>query len=211
VVPPADDGCALHPTALFCSGFEAATLTGFATAGAVLPSVVSSPTFSGAGALRAETSGADTESQAVYPISLVDGGTVYLRAWMWIPAGAVVDSLRLAGVGNVALSDWGSALALSGGALALENAAGVIAGTGDPVPYDQWFCVTLEVLLDHGAGTLRASLNGSVVAEASDLDTLSEGGAIGVWTGIERSTQVGSATILTDQVLLDTQPVTCTD
>jgi hypothetical protein len=211
VAAPADDGCAFHPTALFCSGFEDPTLAGFTTAGAVLPIVVSAPTFSGAGALRAETSGADTESQAVYPISLTNSGMVYLRAWIFVPADAAIDSLRLVGVGDDTQSDWGSAVALSGGAVALETNGGVVAGTGGPVPRDQWLCLTLEVSLDHGAGTLRASVNDSVVAEASGLDTLAGGGAVRVWTGIERAPQAGAATILTDQVLVDTQPVGCTD
>lgn len=204
--------CAEHPDALLCSGFDDEALSEWMITGEPDSTLgaTGSPRYAGRSALeaRVETFNGRSRFIAAYPPQT--SGTLYLRAWMFVPRGTVLENLHTITVGDGDTPDWGVNLEFYAGALAVETPVLPPAGDGVAVPIGRWFCLQAEIDLDDDAGAVRAWLDRRPAVSLRDADTLPEAGARNLTVGIDHLAQEDAATVFFDELLLDLEPTSCT-
>ena len=208
---PAEDGCASHPDALFCSSFEGADLA--AEAATLLDGGELAHTteraLSGSGALATAVDTDDGRSRARYDIAPQTTGTLYLRAWLYLDIDDTSSlHLHTITVGSVDTATHGTDAHILGGKLGFSFPnAGDVEGRAS-VPARAWFCVRLEIALGASDGAARIWLNEELSAEVEGADTLPPDGVHNLSVGIDRSERAG-VRLLIDDLLLATSPVSC--
>lgn len=203
--------CAGHPEALLCSGFDSEALPEWTITGAPDSTLAAAeaPRYAGSSALEARVETFNGRSRFIASYPPQTSGTLYLRAWMFVPSGTALENLHTITVGDGDTPDWGVNLEFYEGALAVETptlgpAAGAVA-----VPLGRWFCVQAEIDLSDDAGAVRASLDHQPAVSLRDADTLPAAGARNLTVGIDHLAQDEAATVFFDELLLDLEPTSC--
>jgi hypothetical protein len=173
--------------------------------------VVATPRFAGTGALQADAATRGQRARLVHALTVQTSGVVYLRAWLYVPPSVTIGEIDALSLGDVDGGDWGTRLVLAGDELGASIPTGALTSLHLVVPKGQWFCVRLEVTLDATNGCVHVYLNDTEAVYAQNVHTLPANGVLNVSAGIEQSVQDGTAQLLVDQLVVDTQPVACTD
>jgi len=210
-VVDASDTCAAHPNALACSGFDEPAPAGWTASirtGGTL-GTVADPRLAGASALDARTTLTGGQSRFASEFATMTAGQLYLRAWLYVAPGTVLNDVHPIVIGDVSKADYGSKFLFSNGKLGVATSNSAVTGSID-APFGQWYCLRME--LEIGTqGSIRAYLNDAPFVDATAIDTLPAGNVHDISVGIDFSGQTDPAEIFVDQVLLDTAPVTCWD
>jgi hypothetical protein len=165
-------------TALFCDGFEDATLSAWPERDVVDGALerVGDPRYRGVGALRAAvTSGGGTAAALTDDFVTVGSGEIYFRAYCYIPSGQLLDGLSLVNAGERAApyDHVGIDVFSDDSASIWINEVGRSYGSAPAiVPRDVWLCVLLHVGIGWRDGTVELSIDGAPVASGSGTDTL---------------------------------------
>jgi len=138
----------------------------------------------------------------------VSAGTLHLRGWFQVPAGAATFNLAPVGLWASGDLDWALRLVLTQGATELWSYT-TPAASADAVTVGEWHCVEAAVTLDDDAGSVVASIDGEERLVATGLDTLPAGGVDGLVMGTVWAS--GAASVRVDRVALATSPVGCWD
>lgn len=204
-----------YPGALLCEGFEATDVAWDYTVieqGTVARTMTRAA--SGVAALEVTTTDAAAFKYArwgrngVFPA--LTSGDVYVREWLWLDGStAVTDQLSVLVFGQGAMPFPSANLLLTPGAMALR-----VDSVGTPTalefPRDRWVCVGIHLVIDATAGSSELSLDGTVVASRTGIDTLVAGGFTNLDAGVHyASTTQAAAKLWIDEIVADTQPVAC--
>ncbi len=204
--------------ALVCAGFEEELANDWPdTIVDGMASIESSAAqaHSGKRALHAMSSGPMSRAVVVRDFPAQEAGELYLRAWLYIPAGATIQIMNFLFVGDdVASNEVFEGVDFNLNAGALE----VFLPLHDPsrftselqVARDRWTCLQARVSLSHTAGELEASLDGVQALNLEGLDTLPAGGMRQFRAGVDWSSeQAEFFAIYLDDVVLSPHPVAC--
>jgi hypothetical protein len=206
-----DGRCAAHTNALACSGFEAAAEASWTPSlrpGGALE-IAAAPRFAGIGALLARTAGANGRSRLSHEFTRVDSGQLFLRAWMYAAPGTVLNDVHTIVIGDVNTGDYGSKFLYSNGMLHVASSGSAVDGSVQPA-LGEWHCLRME--LDIGAvGSIRAFVDDVKFVDAAGVDTLPAAGVHNIAVGIDFAGQAEPAEVVTDELVLDTNPVGCWD
>lgn len=201
----------VHAGALFCEGFEDPQLPAWGTPEAGI-SQVATPAYRGAGALRAEATGAEAEVRlTAVPFAPRASGDVYTRSWHFVPADTEVSHVEMLGVHNSGGVSGLAILVFDGELRAFLAGTGNVATIPGPlVPKDTWFCVESHIEIG-AAGSVQVWLDGVSTGQTSGVDTLPGTGIDRIVTGIPFTgqTQVGTAEVFIDELVIDDQPIGC--
>jgi hypothetical protein len=201
--------CAGHAGATACSGFDEAIPTGW-TDGSTTGNEISTSTdlsFAGAASLVAHVSGSGGRSRLLHEFPSMTTGSLYLRAWLYMEPGTVVDDVHSIVVGDADSGDYGTKFLYSNGKLRVATPKLDVTGDVAP-PFGHWYCLRLELTVG-AAGSVRAYLDDQMFAEEPNVNTLPAAGVHNVSAGIDFAGQAEPAQLLVDELLLDTQPVAC--
>ena len=201
--------CAGHAGATACSGFDEAVPAGWTDASTAGSEVAMSkdPRFAGGASLSAKISGSGGRSRLVHEFPSMNSGSLYLRAWLYIEPGTVMNDVHSIVVGDVDTGDYGTKFLYSNGKLRVATPSLDVTGDVEP-PFGRWYCLRLELELG-AAGSVRAYLDDQKFADQTNVPTLPAAGVHNVSAGIDFAGQAEPAQLLVDEVLLDTQPVDC--
>jgi hypothetical protein len=194
-----------------CSGFDETTPQGWTASirGGGDLETVADPHFAGTSALVARTVAANGQSRFAAEFTPQSSGPLYLRAWLYVAPGTVLNDVHPIVIGDVTKADYGSKFLFSNGQLRVTTSNTMVTGSVD-APFGQWYCLRME--LDIGLqGSIRAYLNDAKFVDATAVDTLPAGGVHNLSVGIDFAGQADPAQIFVDEVLLDTMPVSCWD
>lgn len=205
------------PGALFCDGFEQSlrsrwteTVLRDGTA-----TIVSAPVHDGVGALRGESTAAGGTG-AVFAAELGDAssGSLYLRAWVQVPAGVPVDQVVVLALGDTT-NGWVNVTLESGGVVSLlvgNDASATRPGGGPGWAEGAWRCLRLEVDIADTGGAVRlfAGDDATPIVEGTALDTLPPGNYDNLLAGVAFSApSQGPTAVLVDDVAVGTAPIAC--
>jgi hypothetical protein len=203
--------------ALWCSGFEAEDLLSeWDDIEVVMAGEVARTTeraYSGQGGLRAASNGGESVAVVIAELEPVSSGTLYLRTHMFVPAGLPTETINIMFVGSDPAPDpfVGIDINLEGGALQVFSPqADPARQTGELlIPRDRWFCLQTEIAVS-AQGSVQLLVDDTLALEATNIDTLPEGGIQLFRAGVDwSSAQQASFEIYLDDVVLDRAPVAC--
>jgi len=220
--PPVDTGPDAMTTwdcasAIFCDGFDDTSLPPWADlsvegAGSVGQS--SSEAYRGARSCRSQISnGTDRASAVADTLGAISSGTLYLRAWYYLPSADTLTDVAFA-ILQEGAPPWHhvsfSATTGNNNALWVDGPDVQVRDTTSPIPRDTWFCLQVQIDVDDSAGAVTSWIDGVVSASATDLDTRPGAGYSLLLVGIPWSTGAqGPFTLYTDEVAVDTSPIPC--
>lgn len=218
--PTASDDCAeAHQGALFCSGFESEVLAppwsfiDRSVAGEV--ERTDARTHRGQGALHASSAGPASYAYVAADLSPLRAGELYLRAHVYVPEQLPTEIMNVAFLGDDSEEEpfQGVDLNLEQGALQLYSPQIVARYTDDrAAPRGRWFCLRLELSIDDARGRARLFVDQRLALETAAFDSLPDAGVTQLRLGIDWSSeQAAYFEIYFDDVVLDTQPVGCSD
>jgi hypothetical protein len=121
----------------------------------------------------------------------------------------VIQKLHFVTIGDVNTPDWGIDLEFNEGALSVESPVLAPSGDGVGIPRGRWSCVRAEITLGDADGSVRAFLDERPAATLVAIDTLPAAGAHNLALGIDHSAQDEHASIFFDEILLDTNAISC--
>jgi hypothetical protein len=201
--------CAGHPDAAACSGFDKSVPTGWTDASTAGNEITTSkdPRFAGASSLSAHISGSGDRSRLLHEFPSISSGSLYLRAWLYMDPGTVLNDVHSIVVGDADTGDYGTKFLYSNGKLRVATPTLDVTGDVDP-PFGRWYCLRLELDVG-GAGSVRAYLDDEMFAEQANVNTLPAAGVHNISAGIDFAGQAEPAQLQVDELLLDTQPVDC--
>lgn len=203
------DLCGATADAALCRGLDAAIPDGWNDASAPGEEVKASTKlrFSGAESLLAQTTGANGRSRLIHELPMMTSGSLYLRAWAYMNAGAVVNDVHGFVVGDANTADYGTKFLYSAGKLRVATPRADV-GSSVPVPFGRWYCLRLE--LDIGnAGSVKAYVDDDLLADETGVDTLPATGVHNVSVGIDFAGQTEPGELYFDDVVVDRQPIDC--
>jgi hypothetical protein len=204
--------------ALVCAGFEREDLsaewtsTVIENSGALERSTARA--HSGGGSLRAQSRATSSVADVVARFSPLRSGMLYLRAYLYVPAGLPTERMNLFFVGS--RPDPGSD-PFVGLDLNLENGAVQLFSpqarpqrqTGElTIPRDRWFCWRAEIELG-SAAVVSVFVDGALALRATGVDSVAQDGVSMLRAGIDWSSQDAFFEVYLDDVALDTQPIGC--
>ena len=215
-----DAGVAACPAgSLVCSGFEAAQLhdewpeTHIENAAEVERSTVRA--HSGMAALRAESRDASSVAVVVARFAALHSGTLYLRAYLFVPDGQPTDRMNLFFLGSRPDPEpepfVGMDLNLEQGALQLFSPqAEPRRQTGSlRVPRDRWFCLRAQVELG-ARGEVRLFVEDQLALRATQVDSAAQDGVSMLRAGVDWSSeQEAKFEVFIDDLGLATRPIAC--
>jgi hypothetical protein len=214
-----DAGLTTCSEALVCSGFERelrADWTDIAVEGSGQVDRVTTRSHSGAGSLHASTRSVESVADVVARFAALRSGSLYLRAYLYVPAGLPTDVMNVFFIGSRPdpLNDEpfvGVDLNLVAGALQLfspqatpTRQTGVL-----EIPRDRWFCLRAELEIGSDAGA-SVYIEDALALRATGIDSSANGGVTMMRAGIDwSSSQDAFFELFMDDLVLDTQPVGC--
>lgn len=205
-----------YPGALVCEGFDKPFDTALSTwvgdgASAALQDCI---VHSGAGAIRFKGTGTDSYVQTRYPLPrAISSGSFHARLFVNLPTETDLPE-------QIILFElWGDE---PGGPeritmqLGSDGSPSVFVGTAESgvnvpisLPRDEWVCLELSQLIDDSDGVVSLSVNGSIAAERSGIDTQGETPfVVAVTSGLFTGDAV-EAEIYLDDFVLATEPIGC--
>jgi hypothetical protein len=216
---PAASGDCPDP-ALVCSSFESAQLsdewpeTHIENAAEVARSTLRA--HSGEAALRAESRDANSVAVVVARFGALHAGTLYLRAYLYVPDQQPTETMNVFFVGSRPDPDGadpfvGLDLNLERGALQLYSPqAEPQRQTGSSrIPRDRWFCLRAEIELGLRA-QVSMFVDDQLALHATLIDTAPPEGVSMLRAGVDWSSeQQASFEVFIDDLALATQPIAC--
>jgi len=200
--------------AIFCDGFEVddAFVTwseGASTRDGTIERVTDI-VYRGAAALRAETALPSGRAALVHDIPVTTSGTLWLRAYVYVPAGAEITHFDMLSVRDGLDPFHGVVIAMRDSTFLYVHETMTAHGMAPLPARDRWVCVELEVAVSDVEGELRLYMDGAVEAEATGIDTLPAGGhrQVGVGLLFTGSTQ-GATTVRYDEYAVGTSRLPC--
>lgn len=204
-------------SAVFCDGFEAATLVPWTIesgGGGAMSARDTAMPHGDAAAFRVSTPAGSSFQYADKPLfGGKSTGDIWTRVWFWIPSGFVASHLDIlevgggTGLGTIVVQ--GNTNEVAG-----YNSLGTSMGTrsGVPVPRDSWHCIELHIHIDPTAGDWAIYLDGGTnpIASESGVPTLPSGGFTACDVGVIYAApgQV-AATVYVDDVAVDYRRTGC--
>jgi hypothetical protein len=215
----ADECTAELAEAIACSGFEAEDVAmGWTETTIIGTAAVERTTHEahfGRGALRAESSGADSVGVVSREFAAVRSGTLYLRAHLFVPAEVPTNTINVFFIGSSPAPDPFTGIDINfaeGGVPQLFSPQIDPArqdGTGE-IPRDAWFCLRAELVVDDTEGSIELFVDDESVLLASDVDTLPDDGVHLFRAGVDWSSeQTEPFEMFLDDVALSTAPIPC--
>src|SRR5438045_4379236 len=103
-----DAGCKAHSDAIFCSAFESPDLSDWSRVivhGKARVEQTGDRTYEGQGALHASSTGEQSSAVVAEDFPPVKDGDLFLRAFLYVPAGLPTKTMNIAFVGDFATPD----------------------------------------------------------------------------------------------------------
>jgi len=205
-VAPPGTSCATDADTLLCGKFDGAFESPWQVVlggGGAAVTPVSTPAFSGTGALQADWPNRAVLVGAVSPIT---DGSVFGRLWLRVAS----DPLLLRLHGPELSSDSSTPalrLVIDGESLWLENESGQLEGSTRTFARDTWHCIRFEIAVSDTAGHLAAYLDEGLMIDLSAIDTLPGTGISQLSLGVNWAN--ADTRVFVDDVLLRRVPVGC--
>ncbi len=199
--------CADHPDALVCEDFEGsvAQYLPVVTAGNAADTVaVATP--SGARALEARVLVAPSTAYLRADFTPVLSGVVAMRGWFQLPAGQTTYDLAPLGFWAAGEPEWALRVVAKDGRLEAWSYTTPLAGSAE-LSVGEWHCVEATIGVADSTGSVQITLDGSLVVDATGVDTLPSGGIGSLAMGTEWAG--ATATILVDRVLVGSTATGC--
>lgn len=179
-----------------------------ATEGSVIERV-SEKSRSGEHSMRFTQGSKVSEAYIALPIDpRMTGDRLHVRAWYYIPSGAVNGRVNLVSSNGVTAPDVNL---LTSGAVEiyLHQGAVRVSTRAAVYPYDRWFCLETGLLVDPDEGELHVSVGGERVLSVVGKDTTTDSfthAVVGLtWVEMEQS----DAIIYVDDLAVDYLPLPC--
>jgi hypothetical protein len=214
----ARDSCAsAHPGAVFCSGFELSKLSDWGSPVLENAAEVGRSTaraHSGRASLHASSSAGMSQAALVANFPPVLGGDLYLRTYVYVPAGLPTQTMNIFFLGAKPVPDpfVGIDFNLEQGAVQVYSPQGnPQRQTGTlTIPRDRWFCFRARIVISHTRGEVQAFVDDAPALDATHIDTLPPAGVDELRVGIDWSSdQSAFFELYVDDLVLDTAPVAC--
>ena len=167
---------------------------------------------SGERGLRISVEGFGARAMLAIPVANTQDGSVFVRMYLLVPSEVQLMDLVAAHIGEpqgregVNLDLWANdrfELYLP----ASDRSA--FSGDG-AVPRDDWMCLVIELEVDDELGGVSLRRDGTLVAQADNVDTLPPGGISRLSLGVTWSqSQQPPATLYMDDVVVDREPIDC--
>jgi hypothetical protein len=212
-----DDHCQAYEGALVCSGFERPDLSEWSDVIVVNQASVAQTdarAHEGEGALHAASRGDESAGVVAAEFPAVTSGEVYLRAYVFVPAEPITETMNLFFLGDYATPD-----PFAGTDFNIERDALSIYSPGNApdrvtsatlFPRDRWVCFELAMTLSKDAGAVRVSLDGALGLEQTGMNTLPDGGVHLLRAGVDWSSlQTAPFDVYIDDLVVDTAPIGC--
>lgn len=216
----ADEGCKAHADAIFCSGFESPDLSDWSRVlveGSARVEQAGDRIREGKGALHAWSSGESSSAVVAQDFPPVNDGDLFLRAFLYVPAGLTTKTMNILFLGDVATPDpfKGIDVNLEDGMFSTyvpENDPQRFTSTALAIPRDEWFCLQVHVKVAPAGGAVTILVDGATALDQQGMDTLPEGGIHLLRVGIDWSSlQSEPFDFYVDGLVLSTTTVDCTD
>ncbi len=214
------DPCTDHADALFCDGFESGDFSQWTNDGAGDPLTLVNMAHSGEFAALGETNGVG--DQARFEASWatpVTSGSVFARAYFFIPAGTVTTQSTLFSMhgkdGNriaIVLSTKNDVPGTTFISNDLPNGGGGDYSTPEAVALGKWECMELEINVAAAPnGYIKLSKNGKPfdAGNRTNVNTAVPGGYDGLRLPASYSAQEEPFAAYVDDVVVDTKPIGC--
>jgi hypothetical protein len=204
--------------ALACSGFEDQDAAVGWTETTILGSAdiehTSDEVHRGRGALHAQSSGVESVAVVSREFAPVRAGTLYLRAYLRVPADVPTDTINIFFIGAEPAPDpfTGVDINLEQGVpqifspqFAPDRRDGTVA-----IPRDEWFCFRAELVVDDEDGSIELFVGDDSALLATGVDTLPDEGVYTFRAGVDwSSAQAERFEMYLDDVALGTDPIPC--
>ncbi len=164
---------------------------------------------SGVGSLELATRSAGAFAYLESRLMPVSSGTLYLRAFLKVPASNAATVYDVVAVSN-ASADVGVAASFSGTGMSLSSLSTNAAAPGKvPFPRGDWVCFELALSVS-AASSAQSELNGVLDATLLIEGGVPSGGYSRVALGVVRSAPTqGPTRILVDDLVIATSPIGC--
>jgi hypothetical protein len=221
-VPVGDSACySRFGGALFCDGFEQATLNiGW---GSVISMGqihrASLPVYQGLGALRADTTAPGGHAfVGRRAFARVDQGMLYIRAYIMVLGAASLRGVTAVYAGSdtapggisVSFYNQGPTIVIQPRGAGGEHEVLVNPTRPTSIIQDVWHCLQLEVSVAEVSGAVRLIWDGEVVGATGNVNTLPTEGYTNVAAGIVYSDPTQALVgIVIDELVVDDAPAAC--
>jgi hypothetical protein len=209
--------CAGRTGAVVCSGFEQAELSDWSETEVVQAGAIERSTqraHAGSASLHASSSASMSEAVVAASFPALRAGTLYLRAYLYVPADVPTETINIFFVGDSPTPDPFSGIDfnLEDGAVQIyspESAVQRQTGTLQ-IPRDRWFCFRARIAIDEAAGRVDAYIDDELALRAEELDTLPAAGVHLFRAGLDWSSEQDAFfELYLDDVVVDTHPIAC--
>jgi len=215
-----DSECATHQDAIFCSGFERPDLSDWTRVVVVKDAHVEQSekrSHRGKGALHAASTGAKSSAVVAEDFDAVTAGDLYLRMYLYVPAGLPTKTMNILFLGDFATPDpfKGVDFNLEDGALSSyvpQDTPDRFTSKTLTIPRDHWFCMQIHMTVSEKQGTLTIDVDGERGLEQQGMNTKPAAGIHLLRAGIDWSSlQTERFDYYLDDLVLATMPIDCDD
>lgn len=213
-----DDGCKAHADAIFCSGFELPDLSDWSSVlvdGDARVEQTNERTYEGKGALHASSMGEKSSAVVAEDFRPVKDGDLFLRAFLYVPAGLPTETMNIFFLGDIATPDpfRGVDFNLENGAFSTyvpQNDPQRFTSTALTIPRDRWFCLQVHMKVAAGAGSVTTLVDGEPALDEQGMNTRPDAGIHLLRIGIDWSSlQTQPFDFYVDGLVLATTSVDC--
>jgi hypothetical protein len=205
-----------HPTALFCDGFEGATMAPWdyqvVQSGTVQKTTGRAYRGSQALAITSDNSGNTKFARWGHILSApITTGDIYLRVYYWMTSGTnITDVLGILVAGNGISPFPSTILGLRPGELTITPNGNVFPFTTD-FPRDRWVCVEMHVSISSTIGFAEVTFDGTPNLNFRSASTNTDvGGYTNIEVGVQYANPLQDAVAMwADEVVFDTAPLGC--
>jgi hypothetical protein len=209
-----------HAGSLLCSGFEPADLSANWQMTRDLSGELERSTaraHSGSASLRATTEGAESIAVVAGSVGPLTSGELFLRAYVYVPEGLPTKTMNIFFIGddpspNPPEPFYGIDFNLQDGAVQLYSPQWAPdRRTGSLlIPRERWFCFRVRVAISNAEGAVDVFVDDQPAVAVSGVDTLPDEGVRTFRAGVDWSSgQTEFFEVFIDDIVLDTQPVSC--
>lgn len=152
----------------------------------------------------------ETDAQITEYIDPVLFESLYYRAWIYVPEGAISDWIKVVAFNGQASGT--DVNLLSNGAVEIySQISGESAqSAAERTPASEWFCLQVHIYVDNVVGQVEVSVNEKQMIAATDWDTRPGSSINNIVYGIaETGSKQTGATIYTDDIVASAEPVPC--
>ncbi len=214
---PVDTACDdILSSAIFCDGFEDATLSAWESKYSMYGSFGQETTrvYRGRGSLHALTTmGMGYANLYDEPLPAISSGDLYARFYAYIPSGFTAVLADFLYMGSTTDPYDGMYVGISAAEsmnLYFDMGTYYVQSGVDAFPRDRWMCIQVHLGLSDSSGTAELRVDGAVIASDSGIDTLPAGGYTDLSAGIVYTDPTQSkAQVYLDDLAVGTSPLPC--